>query len=298
MRLKSTFSAPILALVVIFMLAASRFIDLAALSLDENICLAVIVLELSILALPSAFYTKMRGAGFGKKLRISFCSMEKVLIALLAAVVLFFGNLLIKLAGVSIGLIDSEYSVWRSYLNGTNPGFLYEMITFCLLPSILEELLFRGLFCAEYESGGAVTAAVASSLLYAMFGLSFRYFAVYLFTGLMMALLLYMTKSVIACMICRFSVCLTELALGETIWTLITKPQSTVFLIFALTALFLASLAALLGECERICENQAAAGQSIEYAPVSKGKSFAEALLSPPFLICFFVYLASAIEFL
>ena len=203
MKIKSTFMAPFLVIAVLLLFSVSRYIDLDALAYRENICLAVIVLQLLILMVPCAFYTKLKGEGFIKKLRLVPFGIEKLLVTLLATVALILGDILLKLALFNLGIIDGEHSIYYFYLNGTDPGVLYSLVTFALVPAVCEELLFRSLLCAEYESHGVVTAAVASALLYSMFGMSFGYFPIYLFAGLMFVLVMYITRSVFASMICH-----------------------------------------------------------------------------------------------
>lgn len=299
MKIKSTFMAPILVIAVILMLAASRYVDLASLSYQNNIALSVIVIQLLILVVPFAFYAKLKGEGFGKKLRFAPIGIEKLLVTLLAAITLILGDILIKLGLYNIGAVSSAHSVYYYYLDGSMPGVLYSLITFAVVPSIAEELVFRSLLCAEYESSGVVTAAVASSALYGMFGMNFGYFPVYFFAGLMFVLIMYLTRSVFASMVCHLCYSVFELAAGDTVRTIITKPQSTGFLIFALTGAFLLSLAALFGEAERIYYTYAMAGKSAEYAekcPSFSMRLFLQALLAPPFLVAVLLFVVAAIQ--
>lgn len=300
MKIKSTFMAPILIIAVILLFSVSRFIDFEALALRENICLAVIVLQLLAVVVPSSFYIKLKGDGFLKRMRLAPFGIEKLLITILASVTLILGDILLKLALYNLGIIDGEYTVYSYYLGGTTPGVLYALVTFALVPSICEELLFRALLCAEYESGGVVTAAVASSLLYAMFSMNFGYFPVYLFAGFMFVLVMYMTRSVFASMLCHLIYSVFDLAAGETVRTVITKPQSTGFLIFAVAVMFLLCLTALFGEAERVYYGYAVSCKNSDYAkkcPTFKAKPFAEALLAPPFLAAALVFIVSAIQF-
>lgn len=300
MKIKSTFMAPILVITVILLFVASRYVNLQSLSYQDNICLAVIVLQLLIIVVPCAFYAKMKGEGFGKKLRLAPFGIEKLLVTLLAAVTLILGDTLLKLGLYNIGFISDEYSVYYYYLNGTSPSVLYSLITFAVMPAICEELLFRSLLCAEYESSGVVTAVIASSALYAMFGMNFGYFPVYFFAGLMFALVMYLTRSVFASMLCHLCYSVFELAAGETVRTIITKPQSTGFLVFALAGTFLLALAALFGEAERIYYGYALTGKKAEYAekcPRFSLRAFAQALLAPPFLVAVLVFTVAAIQF-
>ncbi len=300
MKFKSTFMAPLLVTVVMLLLAASRYIDLEVLSYQENICLAVIVLQIVILLVPSAFYAKLKGEGYVKKLRLAPFGIEKILVTLLGSVTLILGDSLLKLIIYNISGYSSDYSVYSYYLNGADPGVLYLLITFAVMPAICEEILFRSILCAEYESSGIVTSIIASSALYGMFGIAFGNFPVYFFAGIMFAVIMYMTRSVFASMFCHLIYAVFNLAAGDTVRTVITKPQSTGFLIFALGSLFLACLAVFLGECERVYYGYALSGKKAEYAdacPKFNLKKFSEALLAPPFLVAVLVFIVAAIQF-
>ena len=301
MKFKGTFLAPMLVISVLLLLIASRFLDLSMLAYHENICLAVIVIQLLILIVPTVIYSKLRGEGFMKRLRVAPFGIEKLLVTLLAALTLFLGDTLIKLALCRVGLIDGIYTVYDYYLSGEETNVVYLLLTFGIVPAVAEELLFRGVLCADYESNGAVTAAVASALLYAMFGLSFGYFPVYFFAGLIFALVMYMSRSVLAAMLCHLIYNVANLVLGDTLWTIISKPQSMTFLIFVVGGLFLASLASLFGECERIYYGYSLANKSSDYVKgcekFNAGRFF-EALLAPPFLLALLVFVVAALQFM
>ncbi|MBE6613396.1 MAG: CPBP family intramembrane metalloprotease [Ruminococcaceae bacterium] len=298
MKLKTTFSAPILGALVLLLLIASRFLELETLSLQENICLAIIVLQVIILIVPSAFYVKIRGEGFSKRLRFAPIGIEKLLVTLLAALTLILGDTLMKLILYHIGYTESSHSVYSYYIGTADPGVIYTLVTFAILPAIAEELLFRGIFCAEYESEGALTAVIASAGLYGMFSLSFGRFPIYFFAGLIFALVMYLTRSIFASMICHLCYALFDLAAGPTVHTIITKEQSTGFLIFVLAGLFLLCLASLFAECERIYYGYSLADTPSEYAnPKANLRTFAQALLAPPYLIVLAVFVVAAVQF-
>lgn len=297
MKLKSTFTAPALVIAVMLLLSVSRHLDLGALSYQENISLAVIVLQLLILFVPAAFYMRLRGDDFLSRLRIKPFGLEKLLATAIAALTIVSGTILLKLLMHSVGLIDGEYSVWRWYLSGEETNIVYNLLTFCVIPAAAEELLFRGILCVEYEENGALTAVLLSAGLYAMFGLNFGYFPIMLFTGLCYGLVYYMTRSLLAAMLCHLLVNVTELIIGETVWNIISKPQSTVFLIFALAGIFLLCLASLFSECERLYYGYALRNLSSDELGEQSAGAFVKALLAPPYLIAALVFIIAVIGF-
>lgn len=297
MKLKSTYTAPALVIASMLMLAASRHFDLGLLSYQENICLAVIVLQILILVVPSAFYMRLRGDGFVSKLRLRPFGLEKLLATGLCALTIVAGTILLKLLMFNLGAIDGEFSVWRSFLSGNETNVVYNLLTFCIIPAIAEEMMFRGVLSVEYESSGAATAIIISSLLYAMFGLNLGYFPMIFFAGLGYGLCYYMTRTIFAPIICHFLVNVVELIIDETVWNIISKPHSTVFLIFALVGIFLLCLASLFSECERLYFGYALRNFSSDELGKQSAGAFFGAILAPPFLIAALVYVIAIIGF-
>ena len=305
MKLKSTTTAPALIIAVMLLLAISRHFDLGQLSYHENICLAVIVLQILILFVPAAFYMRLHdgkidsgsGDSFVSRLRLKPFGLEKLLATGLAALTIVSGTVLLKLLMHSVGAIDGEYSVWRSFLVGNETNVVYSLLTFCVIPSIAEEILFRGVLCVEYEGNGALTAVLLSSGLYAMFGLNFGYFPIIFFAGLGYALVYYMTRTLFAPIICHLLVSAIELMIDETVWNIITKPHSTVFLIFALVAIFLLCLASLFSECERLYFGYSLRNLSSDEIGRQSAGGFLKALLAPPYLLAALLYIVAVIGF-
>jgi len=126
------------------------------------------------------------------------------------------------------------------------------------------------------------------------------YFPVYFFAGIMFALVMYLTRSVFASMICHFFYSLFDLAAADTVRTILTKPQSMGFLIFALVGLFLVCLAGLFGECERIYYGYALAGdrsaKNGEEHPRFSLRMFTESLLAPTFVAALLVFIVAAMQ--
>lgn len=301
MKFKSVHTAPFLPIIAMLLLCASRFLDFRALSYQGNISLAIVVLEILVILVPTAFYSKLKGDGYTKRLRFSTFGIEKLLITFLAAVCIILGTTIIKVGLGYFGFSDDVYVTYKEYLSGTNPGVLYSLITLAIVPSICEEILFRSVLCAEYEERGAFNAVIVSSILYGLFGLSFGYFPVYFFVGIILALLMYLTRSVFASILCHLICNIFELSAGATIKTLVTKPQNVGFLLFALTAVFLICLMLFFGECERIYYGYAASGQNPEYIKEnikSSFSSFFEIILTPAFLGAVLVFIVISIHFM
>ena len=118
MRFRGTFTAPLVVIVVMFLVGASRFLDLAALSFHENICLAVIVIELVTIVVPTVFYARLRGDRFVSRMRLRAFGPDKLFVIILAAVTLFFADVLLKLGLHAVGAVSEDYSIYTYYFRG------------------------------------------------------------------------------------------------------------------------------------------------------------------------------------
>ncbi len=175
------------------------FIPADRLGMDETPYLSVVVLELLIYALPAAFFYILRNKRLKGNLRFRLPSPGQSLYLLYAAVFLIGGSALISMGmytlfpeSFSAGSQSAATAFARN--EGLFDG-LYLVMTFAILPAVTEELLFRGIVMTSYESMGVSTAVILSSLAFAMSHFSFVRFPVYFFAGLVLAGVLYATRS-------------------------------------------------------------------------------------------------------
>lgn len=93
----------------------------------------------------------------------------------------------------------TEFSIYNTFWAHRNGSFwndLYLILAFCLIPPILEGIVFRGALIKEYDKRGRLTSSVVSSLLFALMGFSFSDFLPRLFLGIMLCIVLYATESI------------------------------------------------------------------------------------------------------
>jgi hypothetical protein len=72
------------------------------------------------------------------------------------------------------------------------------VIAYAVLPAFCEELVYRSILCAEYESLGTGVSVLISSLFFAMLHFSFSRFPNDLILGILLATAMYVTRSVLA----------------------------------------------------------------------------------------------------
>ncbi len=147
-------------------------------------CVAYILLNKDT---KSRVYNKMRMPPTTSTLMIVFATLAIICV-----------GLLFSFSGTENGL-----SLYDAYI-GKSMGALNTVlivISFVLLPAILEEFLFRGILCAEFQSHGMITSVILSTLFFSFVHFNFKSLPVYIFAGIILSLLMYATKSVYAAMI-------------------------------------------------------------------------------------------------
>ena len=202
---KSAIFTPLLVAVVFTLILASVFLPADSLGLNENPYLAVVVIQLLTYAIPALFYCRVRGREFTPKLRLRLFRPARFLYLFYITVFMVSGVALLSIfcytAAPSAFVDAGKVSDAAFAMNGRFFDVLYLVVTFAILPAITEEFLFRGIVLGEYEHNGAVFASIMSSLMFAMAHFSVARLPVYIFSGLVLAAVVYATRSVIASMI-------------------------------------------------------------------------------------------------
>lgn len=293
MKTKPTVAAPILLTAVFLLCAMIRLIPQNAFGEGNNPYVSVSLLQLAVFAVPSLIFMKLRSDGYTKKLRLRLPKQRHVLFTVSAAVVMILSSVLLNYLMLSL-FPDSYTSSAQSYMSassGSVLGGVHAIVAFAILPALCEEFLFRGIIIAEYESVGVAAAVLFSSLTFAMSHFSFVRLPVYLFAGLCLALILYVTKSLFAAMIVHAAFN-TFSMLGEELCYRIIHRQGAVMFIFALSVLLAVFLIICLGQAERIYSYYGATDADSSYRTEKKKRlSPVAAVLSPPFLALCALYI-------
>ena len=283
MKIKSTFAAPFLLLVVLALLTVSGRLNYERLGGNTNVVLTSVILELLVYALPAVFYCRLRGADFTRRLRLRLFSPQHAFLLLLALLAMIAGGALINL------LVQKVAPAAEFSAAAADDHLFYTLFAVCILPAVLEEFLFRSIVIAEYETVSVPFAVIISAVLFAMLHLSFRRFPVYLYCGVILALVLYATRSVLAAMVVHalnnVAALWSERAVGRV--AAAAGGYSTLF-VFLLISILLAVLILFFMESQRI---YAAYGADAVPAPYVRRRKKGEesgvlpALIAPPFVL-------------
>lgn len=303
MKSRDTLWTPLLLVFVFTLLYLVGFIPAERLGMDENPYLAVVVLQLVIYGVPSLFYCRLRGRTFGTKLRLRLPKPGHALYLLYAAVVLVGGSSLISMGLYALfpeSFAAGSSTAYTEFARNTGVfDGLYMVMAFALLPAVTEELLFRGITAGSYETMGVFTAVVMSSLAFAMSHFSFVRFPVYFFSGLVLAGVMYATRSLPASMLIHTLNNAFVLFLEKFLFH-ITEKQSISMILFLIIVGFVTLIAAVLmcAEAGNMYAGYAGENVSSDYVVRRKGGpwlSLMQSMFSPAFLAVVVLYVAAVL---
>ncbi len=300
---KATVFVPVLLLVIFALILASGLIPAETLGLTENPYLAAVVIQLLIFAVPSLFWCRIRGKEFTPKLRLNPFPPSQLLylwhaFVFMTSVALLISMLMYRLYPDSFAASSmTEYASFA--MNDRVFDGLYLVVAFAVLPAVTEEFLFRGIVIGEYESQSAAIAVMASAALFAMSHFSWARFPVYFAAGIVLGMILYTTRSVLAPMLVH-TVYNAVVLLGEKYILYITDKQNISMLLLVLILCAAALLSGMLAcfEAQNIYRGYAEANVPSAYQRDADGRSafahIAEVFFSPTFLVLTLVFIVAA----
>lgn len=303
MKSRETVWTPLLLVFVFALLYFVGFLPAERLGMDENPYLAVVAVQLLIYAVPVLFYCRLRGADFSARLRIRLPRPGHLLYLLYAAVFLIGGSALISMGmytlfpeSFAVGSTDTYTSFARNA--GVFDG-LYLVMAFAILPAFTEELLFRGIVLVSYETMGVTTAVILSSVAFAMSHFSFVRFPVYFFSGVVLAGVLYTTRSLFASVLIHAVNNAFVLFLEKYLLHIADKRSISLVLFLIIVGFFTLTAAVLLFvEAGNIYAGYARDNVPSPYVVRRKGGvllSLAQSIFSPAFLAVVVLFVAASL---
>lgn len=262
--------------------------------MDENPYLASVIIQLIVYAVPTVFFCRMRGEKYSARLRLRLFRANHLFFMLLALIVMIAGSALISLALYTA--FPAGGAGMSNALELDGKELFFAVIAFAILPALTEEFLFRGVILAEYESVSVPFSVVLSSLLFAMLHLSFAQLPVYFFCGMILAVVLYTTRSVFAPMIVHLLNNIATLLLDRFVYNVAGNTEGRgVLLSFILLCVLFVALILLFMEAQRIYTGYGITGVPSPHVRVRKKNEplgAVDALVAPPlvaFVIMFIV---------
>ena len=293
---------PVLLMAVYALILCSEFFSEDSLGLNDNPYLAVVVIQLLTYAVPSLFYTKLRGKEFSAQLRVRPFPPGNLLYVFHTTVFLLCGVALLSMAMYTAfpeAFSENSAADYAAFaMNGRFFDGVYLILAFAVLPAVTEEFLFRSIITAEYEKHGAGIAVAASSIMFAMSHFSYARFPVYLFSGIVLALCMYTTRSVFASMIIH-TVNNAFVLLSEKYVIHFADKQNVSFVLFLiiLGAIAIVSGMLMCYEAQSIYHGYAENNTPSDYAGRRRKNIFreiAEVFFTPTFLIIVIIFIVAS----
>lgn len=250
--------ATVLVLVIYALLLLSRLIDAAFLS-RESQYLSIILLQLMIFPIPAYLFVRLKPKEQIKALRLRRIRLSHLFLLLSASLVLITGCTLL---GMLCGMMAAQpsftlYDTFASVNDGSVGASVRLILAYSLLPAFCEELVFRGILCAELEKHGILYASAVSALFFAFLHFDLTALPVYLFSGMLLALVMYVTRSTVAAMVVHFCYNVFGIFVQAGLSGYCRGTGSVGLLVVLLIALLLLSSAFFCGEVSRILHRRA-----------------------------------------
>ncbi len=313
MRDKKIIYAPVFVSVIMLLLLISERITDTSVSNGADYYLTLTVVQLIIYMLPLAFYCKSRNIMFFKSLKFNLFSYRNLLLTVCLALIFIIGILLFLFTDLFYfdGLIYA--SRVTPYLFNSDGNKIYAVLALIIVPSFVNELLFRGVVLSEYRSYGVAWAIIMSSLLFSFSTMSFTDFPKLLYAGAFFGIIGAITDSVIPSVILHMIYNAFAIYFESTVVTYMKRISDSAMPLFVLGVLLLLLLFCTFSLLENIyskkaeeydrqsevikklsaLERKEKTDTSVKIK-VSFSQRMSELLLSPAFLVSFIIFIVTA----
>ena len=301
-----------LVLFIYIMLLFSRFV-IAGIETDTNQYLAAVILQLLTFVIPAALWYRLRTEKrfllepqkrikYIKRLRFSPPRASHAIIIAAAILALIAGCLLFSLNFEGKSSFEGNFTLYDTFAakkDGTALTALGLLLAYAVLPAVCEEIVFRGILCAEYEGSGVICSFALSTVWFALLHFDPEKLLSYLFAGAVLAALLYATRSVWACIIAHFVYNLFGIFGQQYITEFYITAGSIGIFIFIMITLLLLSAAVFCGQASRLYRRYSEKDAPSDYRePHTKEEilaSFVSMLKTPATAICLVLWIAAVI---
>jgi len=294
-----------LVLFVFIMLLLSKII-VRMLSEAGNEYLTLVILHLLTFGLSGAVWCRLRdlprfrldGKRYASRLRMTRPRLSHTIVTVAAVFALISGCLLLSINFSGESSLEGSFSLYDTFVskyNATPLGALWLILAYAALPAFGEELIFRGIICAEYDRYGVICSVTLSSLWFSLLHFNFAKITVYIFAGLVLALLLYATRSLYTVMIAHFVYNLFGIFGQQYITEFYITAGSVGVVIIILIILLLLSAVVFCGGAAKLYSGYSKHDEPSSYRePAGRSeliKNYRSALINPYAALCVAVFL-------
>ncbi len=166
----------------------------------QNLAYVMIVSQI-LIALPSVIYLKLKNINIVNGIRLKKINLGNVILIIL------FTYLMTPLMGLinllSTRVVSNSTEQIMGQITSEN-SFLFTLLLVALIPCILEETVYRGIFYNEYRKVNILKGIVLSGFLFGIIHGNFNQFSYAFAMGIIFALLIEATDSILSTMIVHF----------------------------------------------------------------------------------------------
>lgn len=300
-RFRQENAPALLVLSTYLLLLISRLLDTLVLGREDEY-LSVILLQILIFLIPGLIFCKLQGNDFTARLHLRLFRPSDALLLISALLTMIAGCLLI---GAFTGGLNSTqdafvlYDTFSADSDSSAGAVLYRLLAYAALPALCEELIYRGILGAALEERGTLCLVAFSSLYFGMLHFRPALLPVYMFAGVVLCLVMFITRSLIAAMTVHFLYNVFGLFGQSALSRFYFYSGNEDMFIFLATLVLLISAALFCGEASRIYRRYSRASLPPPDRPTVAWRDLPSALVRTLFplagVACVLVYLLAII---
>lgn len=177
--------------------------------------LLIVPFQLTIFLLPAYFFARYKNPkqplDYLMHLRIRAPRLYQLPLMATAVALMIFGTILTSVIFAGTDSLSKGFTLYNTFVSQNSGGFfavIGMILAYAVIPAFCEELVFRGILCREYERINVPCGILVSAVFFALLHFNLGQFLVYLFSGLLLALAMYATGSLLVPMMihCVFNI--------------------------------------------------------------------------------------------
>lgn len=173
--------------------------------IEKNIYLFLAFIQLFIILIPALLFVHTQKMSYTHVLRLKSISAPKILLIIPMAIISGFIASLLNSMVIFLLSRDFSASTGGIPIPATISEFYIQIIVVALIPSICEEIFFRGIICHAFEGMGVWKAIIISAFYFSLFHFDIRNLLGPFFLGVLIAWYCYRTDSILAGVIAHFT---------------------------------------------------------------------------------------------
>lgn len=186
--------------VTVLLSIAGSIINQWVLDYTNNYFLVLLISQI-ILVLPSAIYLIYSKTSIAKAIRFKKIKGSNIILVILFAYLI--SPLMTLINAISMLFVTNNTASFMDNILGNN-GFIISLLLIAFIPCVLEETVYRGIFYNEYRKVSPIKGIILSAFLFGIMHLNFNQFSYAFAMGIIFALLIEATDSILSTMIVHF----------------------------------------------------------------------------------------------